>query len=326
MKRKINFIFPFVLALLIAGLRFYAFETHEQSDAPFEVTFYTIWVIPVFVIHNLWYLIWLLWDIQREYRNWQYLLKLIFFAAGSVGVLIWNTLTQFEQFDFFSLVRTSLGAVLFLAIQYRLKTQGNIARLQVEKEQIQSESYKAQLQVLHAKIDPHFLFNSLNTLRSMVRQKHDHAEQFILSLSDFYRQSLRYSEEIKLSVSKELKVLEAYLFLMKKRNEEAVLVNINIDPNFHSYSLPTLALQIVVENCFKHNSMTSSMPLHIEIIHIGNGYIQVQNNVQPKLGMVESTGNGLDLLIKRYQLLGIDDGVLVDRSAEKFIVQLKLIH
>ncbi len=322
MKRKIHIILPVVLALLLPGLSFYSFEGMTFSN---NRRFFTTWASSSFFLYNLWHLLWYLWEVKREYRNWQYLLKLVLFSIGSIGMVLWGTATGFQEFNFSNATRISLGVFLYLAIQYTLKAQENIAELQLEKEQIQTEKYKAQLKVLHAKIDPHFLFNSLNTLRSMVRQAHGNSEQFILSLSDFYRQTLKYNENTKLQLLEELKVLESYLFLMKNRNVEAVFWDINIDKSLYSFFLPTLALQIVVENCFKHNSMTSKMPLHIEISNTDDGYIEVKNNIQPKLGAIESTGIGLELLIKRYELMSISKGILIEQSPNQFSVKLKLI-
>ncbi|MEM7373798.1 MAG: histidine kinase [Bacteroidota bacterium] len=322
MKRKIHIVLPIVLALLLPGLSFYTFEVITFSHQP---RFYLLWATSSFFLYNLWYLLWYLWELKREYRNPKYLLKLLLFAVGSIGIVTWGILNDFQEFHFSHVARTSLGLFLFLAIQYTLKAQENISQLQVEKEQIQTENYKTQLQVLHAKIDPHFLFNSLNTLRSMVRQSNSNSEQFILSLSDFYRQTLKYNENTRLQLSEELTVLESYLFLMKNRNEDAVFVDITIDQSLYSRFLPTLALQIVVENCFKHNSMTSNMPLHIDISNTDDGYIEVTNNIQPKIGAIESTGYGLDTLTKRYELMNISKGILVEQSPDQFLVKLKLL-
>ena len=90
--------------------------------------------------------------------------------------------------------------------------------------------------------------------------------------------------------------------------------------------LPTLALQIVTENCFKHNSMTSKMPLRIEISNTDDGYIEVKNNIQPKIESGESTGNGLNALTKRYELMNTSNGVIVEQSSNHFKVKLKLIN
>jgi LytS/YehU family sensor histidine kinase len=112
---------------------------------------------------------------------------------------------------------------------------------------------------------------------------------------------------------------------MKSRNEEAVLVELEVNEALLSYQLPTLALQLVVENCFKHNSMTSKKPLRIAIKGLENLYIQVCNNIQPKLGESETSGKGLELLRKRYELMDIEDGIIVKETKEQFCVKLKLI-
>ncbi len=321
MQQRLHRVLPIVLALLLPVL---SILTNEQIDLSNLTLYFTIWMIPSLVLYSLWYLLWFLWDIRKAYRQTAYWVKLALALMGICGglYLISNNPLAIA---YISLTRPLLAIVIFLIIQYTLKTQENITRLQVEKEQIRTENYKAQLKVLHAKIDPHFLFNSLNTLRSMVRQGHNNSEKFILHLSDFYRQTLKHNENTQLPLSEELAILESYLFLMKNRNEEAIFVDINIDESLHHLHLPTLALQIVTENCFKHNSMTSKSPLRIHISSTNDGYIEVKNNIQPKLGLEESTGNGLNLLIKRYHLMNIPAGIKVEETLEEFRVKLKLI-
>ncbi|MEO1260245.1 MAG: histidine kinase [Bacteroidota bacterium] len=233
---------------------------------------------------------------------------------------------QFEvEFQLNYIVRSIFGWALLLTIQYAIKKQEDNSKLQIEKEQLQTENYKVQLKALHAKIDPHFLFNSLNTLRSMVRQQHLNSEKFIVSLSDFYRQALKYNENTTIPLSEELEVLQSYLFVMKSRNEEAILVDLDIDDSLFHHHLPTLALQVLVENCFKHNSMTKKMPLQIEIKNTEDFYIVVSNNIQPKIEEEHPSGLGLDLLRKRYELMDVKDGVWVEKKDGQFIVKLKLI-
>lgn len=323
LKRKAHIILPIAIALVMPGLRFLS-----NPEVSFQNTFedYLFWIIASFIIHNAWYLLWFLWDVRKKYSDPNFLGKLLLSFIGSVGIAIAIGMFNFLGLDFSESKGMVFALFLFLVIQYTLRSQMNIAKLQLENEQILTENYKAQLKVLHAKIDPHFLFNSMNTLRSMVRQSHKNSEEFILSLSDFYRKTLKYNQDIKIQLSEELNILESYLFLMKNRNEKGVFVNIDIDESLYTASLPTLALQIVVENCFKHNSMTSSKPLHIDINHTEDGYIEVMNNRQPKLQTAESTGNGLELLIKRYELMNISKGVIVDRSDDHFSVKLKLIE
>ena len=322
MQLKTINILPIVLALVMPAIRFYAAGEEEFAiDAPIVV----VWLYSSLTLYVLWYFFWQLWEIRQGNKKW--------YALALLGLLFSLIALYFQLFDAgakgagidISTVKVLPPVILFLTVQYALNSQRKISHLSLEKEQLQTENYKTQLQVLQAKIDPHFLFNSLNTLRSMVRQSHGGAEKFILSLSDFYRQTLRHNENTLLPLSEELAVLESYLFLMKSRNEEAVKVEVDLDKSLHDFFLPTLALQIVVENCFKHNSMTANHPLYIQIGHTKEGDIQVMNNLQPKLGEIESTGYGLGLLKKRYELLGLSQGVIVEQSADQFRVTLKLI-
>jgi LytS/YehU family sensor histidine kinase len=222
-------------------------------------------------------------------------------------------------------MRYFIAIIPFLIIQYAFRVNKKVAKLELEKQQIQTENYKVQLEVLRTQTAPHFLFNSLNTLRTMVRHKDPKSEQFILSLSDFYRQTLRYNETTLIKLIDEVKVLESYLFLMKNRNEEAVQISINISEELYEHKVPALALQTVVENCFKHNMMTSRLPLFIDVKSTDNYGVEVKNNVQLKILNNPSSGYGLENLKKRYELLNIENGVDIESTGDYFLVRLKII-
>ncbi|MEL6624840.1 MAG: histidine kinase [Bacteroidota bacterium] len=322
MKSKINIFLPIILSLILPGLSFYS-----KPDVILPNHFGIIgnWVGASIFLYALWHLIWLSWRFQSKQQIGIRIgffvmfigLHMIFFFIFSMG--------DVESVKGYSFARILLGSLLFLTIQYALRTEQTFSRLQLEKEQVQTENYRVQLKALRTQVDPHFLFNSLNTLRSMVRQQHTNSEQFIMSLSDFYRQTLKHNENTNLKLSEELDVLKSYLFLMKSRNEEAVKIDIRIDHDYLSMQLPTLALQVVVENCFKHNSMTSRMPLYIEIETTKDCYINIKNNIQPKIGAKGDSGLGLELLRKRYELMKENNGILVEQTPETFTVKLKLI-
>jgi LytS/YehU family sensor histidine kinase len=230
-----------------------------------------------------------------------------------------------DSLEGYVFARFFIGTILFIAVQYALKTQYRISRLHLEKEQVQTENYKAQLKVLQTQINPHFLFNALNTLRSMVRHQDTNSEQFVMSLAEFYRHALNHYQNNTIQLTEEIDVLKSYVFLMKSRNENAVLVDIEIDEHLYEHHLPTMALQIVVENCFKHNSMSSKKPLVIDITSTNDLYIEVCNNLQPRIDEVESSGHGLEILRKKYELLKIQDGLLIEKTPNEFCVKLKLI-
>ena len=222
--------------------------------------------------------------------------------------------------------RGILLALILLTIQFNRRSQKKLDQLEVEKEQLSKEKYKAQLQSLRNQMDPHFLFNSLNTLRSMVSQNHQKSEEFILNLSDYYRSTLNHSEET-LSLSEEITLLNSYLRLMQDRNDKALHFEICPgEKEFGTFRLPAFALQNVVENCIKHNSMSSKKPLHIRVSRTKDGYIEVSNTVRKKLTTEPSSGMGLKLLERRYNLLGVTKAVVVSNKNDIFRVKLKLIN
>lgn len=281
------------------------------------------------VVSTMLYLLWMLLDfISKKAETYRFLKSII--AATALLIIAYNILLltplfQNKNLKWMFVVRYFIAIIPFLIIQYAFRANKKVAQLELEKQQILTENYRVQLEVLRTKTAPHFLFNSLNTLRTMVRHQDPKSEQFILSLSDFYRQTLRYNETTLIKLIDEVKVLESYLFLMKNRNEEAVQISIDISETLYEHQVPTLALQTVVENCFKHNMMTSKLPLFIDIKSNDNNVIEIKNNVQLRITNNSSSGYGLGNLKKRYELLNIENGVDIESGDGYFLVKLKLI-
>ncbi|MDX3915618.1 MAG: histidine kinase [Pseudosphingobacterium sp.] len=321
MKINIDKILPVVLAIFLPGLNLFS-NAGLQDEYP--LGFYKKWWYASLVLFVLWKFLEWVGQIKSKYR---YLLMAISIAVFTTSVYLFFTLVVFkhnESVKWMLIVKLTSASSLILVIQYALQAGKNLMQLRLEKEQMQTENYKVQLEALRAKIDPHFLFNSLNTLRSMVRKQDINSEQFVLSLSDFYRQTLKYNESTTIKLYEEVKVLESYLFLMKNRNEEAVQVSIDIAKEHYEYQILTLALQTVLENCFKHNMMTSKQPLKIQIKSLPDYRIEISNNIQQKLSAPTTSGYGLENLKKRYELLGINNGLEVQQDEKEFIVKLKL--
>lgn len=321
---RIYKLLPVVLAIALPGIGFFLSENNSVQIIPLAYQ----WLYTSVILFSLWHLLSASWRFRDSYKKLFYLsisiplfLLIVSFTSHSLGI------KENLGFDAKELIRTGFLFLIFLIIQFSRESQRKVDQLRIEREQLSKENYKAQLQSLRNQIDPHFLFNSLNTLRSMVRQNHSNSEEFIFNLSDFYRSTLKYSEEPTLSISAELALLNSYLQLMKSRNEEAVDFKIStIEKPYTNFILPSFALQNVVENCFKHNSMSSKKPLHIQILGTTDGYIEVSNAVQEKLTQDSTTGMGLKLLERRYKLLGIDKGVIVSKQNGIFKVRLKLIN
>ncbi|MDA8581924.1 histidine kinase [Schleiferiaceae bacterium] len=317
MKIKNVNLVPIILALLLPALRFYS---SNEIISSIDYSFVVAWFYSSLVLYSLWYFLWLLWDIKQGNKKWY---VLILFGITTTLIILNNKL--FDVGSDREFIRLIIPFMFFLTIQYALKSQRKVSKLLLEKEQLQTENYKSQLKTLRTQVDPHFLFNSLNTLRSMIRQQHSGSEHFVLSLSDFYRQTLKHNENTTIPLSEELKVLQSYLYLMKSRNEKAVQIKLDINESLLDHRVPSMALQTVVENCFKHNSMTSKHPLQINISSSEGNYISVCNNTQAKIGDNDTSGMGLNLLRKRYELINIEDGLIVNHTPEQFCILLKLL-
>ncbi|NJO02230.1 MAG: histidine kinase [Bacteroidia bacterium] len=237
MKSKINTLLPIALAATLPGLSLFANPELEAID-----TFYFLgsWLRISVLLYFLWFLLAQIWKLKPVYRPLAYGLII---GLIELSVLFLFADLIFVERIWFSVFRVILASVLFLAIQFALRAQQNIAQLMLDKEQIQTENYRVQLNALRTQIDPHFLFNSLNTLRSMVRQGHHNSENFVMSLADFYRKTLKHNEHPTLPLAEELLVLESYVFLMKSRNEKAVIVNIAIDEQIEkqAFTCPGIA-------------------------------------------------------------------------------------
>lgn len=317
MKIKIDDLVPIILVLLLPALRFYS---SNEMISSIDYSVVGAWFFSSLALYCLWYFLWQLWEFNQGNKKWY---ALILFGITITLIVLNNKL--FDVNTDSAIIRVLIPFIFFLTIQYALKSQRKVSKLLLEKEQLQTENYKAQLKILRTQVDPHFLFNSLNTLRSMIRQQHSGTEHFVLSLSDFYRQTLRHNENSTIPLFEELKVLQSYLYLMKSRNENAVQIKLNIDESLLKHQIPSMALQTVVENCFKHNSMTSKNPLLIDITSTEDFYIRICNNIQAKIGDNKSTGMGLEALRKRYELMNIEHGLNFKHTPERFCIQLKLL-
>ncbi|MEP2026819.1 MAG: histidine kinase [Reichenbachiella sp.] len=322
MKLAIEKILPFVLAVFLPVLNLFS---NRNMSGISSLDFYTKWLYASFVLFVLWHILDRVTRIKSRYKI-AYTIASILAAVSVVYLFFTLAIVEInEKEKWMFLIKLVSASVLFLVIQNALKANQRLMQSKLKEEQLQTENYKVQLEALRAKIDPHFLFNSLNTLRSMVNLQEPKSEQFVLSLGDFYRQTLKYNDASTLKLYEEMKMLDSYLFLMKNRNEAAVKVSIDIDHEYLEHQVPSLAIQTLVENCFKHNMMTSKLPLKIQIKSLPNYRIEIGNNIQLKLSSKTNSGFGLKNLQKRYELLGIEKGVEIEENGTDFIVKLKLL-
>lgn len=173
--------------------------------------------------------------------------------------------------------------------------------LEHENITLQRENVLAQYEVLKSKIDPHFLFNSLNTLSGIVNTDKEKAQDFIYRFSQMYRNILASGDEKLVDLSEELKLVNDYLFLQKVRFGNKLIVNSTISQTT-PFKLPSFSLQMVVENAIKHNIISSQSPLKIEFF-IEDNKLMVRNNLQPRSLDYASTNIGHNNIVQRYKIL-----------------------
>lgn len=172
----------------------------------------------------------------------------------------------------------------------------------INAERLEKESIASRFEALKNQINPHFLFNCLNTLSSLVHEDADKAESFIDEFSKIYRYVLDNRDQIVVPVEKEVAFIQSFLFLQKIRFGENLNVELKIEADKFHYVIPTLSLQLLVENAIKHNKVTKSAPLDISITTEGQ-YLIIKNNLQLRGSNGDSTGIGLKNLKERYKVV-----------------------
>jgi two-component system LytT family sensor kinase len=212
---------------------------------------------------------------------------------------------------------------------------------QVNKEKLKKENLKGKLQGLKSQVNPHFLFNSLNSLSSLIADEPQRAEQFVDQMARVYRYMLQTNRPIGdeqvtddgdelTTLDAELNFIDSYYHLLKTRHGAGLHLDVQVPDQCRQYRLPPLTLQLLVENAVKHNVILSSRPLYINILITANGHLQVCNNLQKKttrheLNRVESTQVGLANIRAKYQLLAQTEPV-IEPGPDYFKVTLPLLQ
>ena len=226
---------------------------------------------------------------------------------------------QFRQY-----IGINLLGTLFI---YLFESSLNLFQLMQQKaaraETLQKEFAQVRLQALKNQVNPHFLFNSLSVLSTLVHVNADQSEKFILQLSKAYRYILDQKDAELVSLRSELEFLDAYFFLMQIRFDKKILLQKEIGGDPNEYQLPPLTLQLLVENAVKHNKMSLQQPLCIELT-TGAGDLTVTNNINKREQPENSTGIGLENIKSRYAMLG-REGVKIMASDTTFKVLIPLI-
>lgn len=201
-------------------------------------------------------------------------------------------------------------------------TNSILNQTRLENEHFKQAHLRAQLLSLQQQISPHFLFNSLNTLKTVTRESG--TKQFVIQLSHVYRYLLNINENSVTNLSEELDFIKSYLYILNRRFETALHVSVNVPDEYLNYLIPPLSIQLLIENAIKHNVISPDTPLNIEVYVNDNASLVVSNPNQPKKMPVESTRLGLQNIKDRFRLLFNQD-ISIEHTEEFFNVTLPLI-
>ena len=240
------------------------------------------------------------------------------FTAAPVTYYSFNISKSFwTTWWFYLLSGAFISLFVYWFVRQRIKSVRETDRSEMEKFQLQYDALKNQ-------VNPHFLFNSFNTLMNIVEDDPNEAAKLIKHLSQFYRKMTAFSKEELISLSDELELLNSYLFIQKKRFGDALQVLIDIDPILkNTATLPPLVLQLLTENAVKHNTVSKDKPLQIHI-YAEKDFIVMRNNINKKLDKEESEGVGLQNIKNRYKML-INREVEKQETEAEFIIKLPLV-
>lgn len=224
-----------------------------------------------------------------------------------------------------SLIPTLLVYLVYEAVYFFEAWKVNVRHT----ESLARESVQSQLEVLKNQLDPHFLFNSMNTLAALIDEENVDAQQYLERLSDVYRYVLVSRNKNTVPLEEEITFVNAYVYLNKIRFRENLQVETSLSPDAGQSYITPLSLQMLIENAIKHNVVSKENPLKIRIQQEGNDYLVVENNIQEKTilqdaGREKSTRVGLQNIINRYGLL-TDRQVEVIRSGGLFTVRIPLL-
>jgi LytS/YehU family sensor histidine kinase len=241
----------------------------------------------------------------------------IFFTANAIF-----TLKAPKAYFLVYLTRNTTIALGVILVTYVIELVDKLRREKIEVLTLKQKNTEAELAVLKGQIDTHFFFNTLTILSSLVRSNNSETIRFIDHMADTFRYMLEARSRNVVTVRDELSFLESYLFMMKRRFEDGLRVEIDIHQDLLGRSIPQFALQALIENAIKHNIISIKQTLRIEIRSHENRIV-VSNNLNEKK-FTSGYGIGLDNLAQRYWLMAKKE-ITINKSDGSFEVSIPVL-
>ncbi|KAA9327057.1 histidine kinase [Hymenobacter busanensis] len=321
-----------LLIVLLSG----AEQLHSWPD------FLVSWGISLLFTTVLWVGTLALWSTLRQRfpdvrqtarRLWWVALATVLYTA--VGTTALTALLQLAMPQYFSLrpwrllsqIEFNLIPAVFVLLVYESRYFFEQWTLNVRRaEQLARAHERAQLEALQQQLDPHFLFNTLNTLSALIEPGNEPAQQFVEQLADVYRYVLLSRERPTVPLREELAFVEAYVALQKARLRDNLQVHVAVPAALLDQHIAPLSVQLLIENALKHNEASRQHPLHVQVGATADGWLRVRNARRARgLSLNPSTGLGLRNIRERYALLAPAQPVQVHASDHEFAVQLPLL-
>lgn len=241
-----------------------------------------------------------------------------------------NVLIEGKSFVYFiknesasSYIIASVFTFVIISVVHIIYLYKYYQETKLKEQKIIAGTANAKFESLKNQIDPHFLFNSLNVLSSLIEENPENAQRFTTSLSKIYRYVLEQKDKELVTVSEELAFAKTYMNLLKMRFENSITFELPDHFDNSEAKVVPLSLQLLLENTIKHNVVSENKPLHIKI-YIKDNFLVVENNLQKKEVLQDRKGVGLQNIVSRYAILS-ERKVLIDENKEAFAVYLPIL-
>lgn len=276
------------------------------------------------------------WKKNKKYDKYRFLLGLAAgFVLNFIGVflILFVVVVGFQQqsFEYFISDKnyadyqvSSFIALIILIVIRSVYFYKSVQENKIKEQKIIANTASAQFESLKNQIDPHFLFNSLNVLSSLIEENPDMAQDFTTSLSKIYRYVLEQKDKELVPIEVELDFARTYMNLLQMRFENSIVFTFPDNIDFNDGKVVPLSLQLLLENCIKHNIASEQKPLRIRI-YLEKGVLIVENNLQKKETLdQERKGVGLQNIVNRYAIL-TKRNVFVEETNEYFRVKIPVL-
>tara|TARA_R110002096_G_scaffold101579_3_gene224720 strand:- start:3656 stop:4996 length:1341 start_codon:yes stop_codon:yes gene_type:complete len=333
-----NIIITFIIGCIIFVLANFisdGFEFDSVNDFLIDFAFYQLYGF-VLGYSNMYFFGYME---RRQWKKKDTVKRIVIGVIGStvitlIGLFVLRALTSMvyggvsfsdfianEKFKYYQFgVWVTLTIVItFHVIYFYNRYQQN----RIKEQKVIAGTASAKFDALKNQLDPHFLFNSLNVLTSLIEENTESAQKFTTALSKVYRYVLEQKNKELVTVDEELQFAKTYMSLLKMRFEDSIIFDMPEKASNPESKVVPLSLQLLLENAVKHNMVTASKPLHIKIYEDADNLV-VENNLQPKQIVKKSSGVGLSNIKQRYDLL-TDKKVYINKEANRFAISIPML-